>query len=84
MPVIKSRSHQVNAIAGGSMEASADLGVLFGCHSGVCGKCATTVLSGLTNLSEPTEEEVAMDLDPNRRLMCQCRIDKGTVKLDLA
>lgn len=84
MPIIKTRSRQVNAIAGGSMEASADLGVLFGCHSGVCGKCATTVLSGLNNLSEPTEEEAAMGLDPNRRLMCQCRIDKGTVKLDLA
>jgi len=66
------------------MEGSADLGVLFGCHSGVCGKCATTVLSGLKNLSEPTEEEAAMDLDPDRRLMCQCRIAKGTVKLDLA
>jgi ferredoxin len=41
------------------------------------------VLSGLNNLSAPTEEEQAMDLDPSRRLMCQCRINKGTVKLDL-
>jgi ferredoxin len=66
------------------MEAAAELGVLFGCHSGVCGKCATTVLSGLNNLSAPSEEEKAMDLDPSRRLMCQCVIKKGTVKLDLA
>ena len=83
MPVIKTRSGQINAIAGGSMENTADLGVLFGCHNGVCGKCATTVLSGLDNMSEPSEEEVAMDLEPSRRLMCQSMINKGTVKLDL-
>lgn|GEM_PF-3254853 len=83
MPVIKSRSAKINAIAGGSMEGAAELGVLFGCHSGICGKCATTVLSGLNNLSSPTAEETAMKLDPARRLMCQARITKGTVKLDL-
>lgn len=83
MPSIKTRSRQKTAIAGSSMEAAAELGVLFGCHSGVCGKCATTVLSGLNNLSAPTAEEQAMDLEPSRRLMCQCRINKGTVKLDL-
>ena len=65
------------------MEAAADLGVLFGCMSGVCGKCATKVLSGLNNLSAPTDEEKAMDLEPARRLMCQAKINKGTVKLDL-
>ena len=83
MPTIKSQSRQINAIAGGSMESTVDLGVLFGCHSGVCGKCATTVIAGLNNMSEPTEEEIAMGLDPDRRLMCQSRINKGTVKLDL-
>lgn len=83
MPVIKTRTRKINAIAGGSMEAAAELGVLFGCHSGVCGKCATTVLAGLNNLSAPTAEEEAMDLEPARRLMCQSVINKGTVKLDL-
>lgn len=83
MPVIATRSRRRTAIAGGSMEAAAELGVLFGCHSGVCGKCATRVLAGLNNLSPPTEQETAMGLEPGRRLMCQCRIHKGTVKLDL-
>jgi ferredoxin len=83
LPTIKSRSRQKNAFAGGSMEGSAELGVLFGCLSGVCGKCATTVLSGLNNLSAPTDVELAMKLDENRRLMCQTKINKGTVKLDL-
>ena len=36
-----------NGKEGEGMEAAADLGVLFGCHSGVCGKCATTVLAGV-------------------------------------
>ena len=83
MPTIKTHSKQKNAIAGGSMEATADLGVLFGCHSGVCGKCSTNVVSGLNNMSEPTDEETAMGLDPGRRLMCQSKILKGVVKLDL-
>jgi ferredoxin len=83
LPVIKSKTREINAIAGGSMEGTVDLGVIFGCHSGVCGKCATNVVSGLDNMSAPTEEETAMDLEPGRRLMCQSQITKGTVKLDL-
>lgn len=83
MAIIKTRSKKKDAIAGGSMESAAELGVLFGCLSGVCGKCATNVLSGLNNLSLPTDEEKAMGLEPGRRLMCQSRILKGTVKLDL-
>ena len=83
MATIKTRSQSLDAIDGGSMESTADLGVLFGCHSGVCGKCATNVVSGLENLSAPTDEEEAMDLEPGRRLMCQSTIQGGTVELDL-
>jgi ferredoxin len=83
MPTIKTRTKQKNAIAGGSMETTAELGVLFGCLSGVCGKCATNVISGLNNLSAPNDLEQAMGLEPGRRLMCQSHILKGTVKLDL-
>ena len=83
MATIKTRSGNKQVIDGASMEAAADLGVLFGCHSGICGKCATNVISGLNNLSAPTDAEKAMDLDPSRRLMCQCTISKGTVTLDL-
>ncbi len=83
MAKIRTRSQTKNAIDGASMEATAELGVLFGCHSGVCGKCATNVTGGLNNLSAPSEEELAKDLEQGRRLMCQCRILKGTVTLDL-
>lgn len=84
MATIKSQSKSIAVIDGGSMEASAELGVLFGCLHGVCGKCATDVVSGHKNLTAPTDEEHAMDLPDNRRLMCQCRVTKGTVTLDLA
>jgi ferredoxin len=83
MAKIKSRSQEVSAIDGGSMEKAAEVGVQFGCHDGVCGKCATVVLSGIENLSERSEAEIDMDLDPERRLMCQCTIKGGTVELDV-
>jgi len=83
MATIKTRSGSLDAIDGGSLEAAGGLGVLFGCHRGVCGKCATDIAAGMENLSERTDEELAMALDPDRRLMCQCRILKGTVELDL-
>ena len=83
MSIIKSRSQEIKAIDGGSMESAAEVGVDFGCHNGVCGRCATVVLSGMENLSERSEAEVDMDLDPERRLMCQCTITGGTVELDV-
>lgn len=83
MATIKSRSNKITVIDGAAMEAAHELGVMFGCLSAVCGKCATTVVSGLNNLSAPTAEEEAFGLEPGRRLMCQCRINKGTVTLDL-
>ena len=83
MATIKTRTREISAIDGAAMENAAELGVLFGCHSGVCGKCATNVVSGMENLTAPSDEEIAMGLEPERRLMCQCQIQKGTVTLDL-
>lgn len=83
MAVIKSRSRRLTVISGASMEAAAELGVSFGCLNAACGRCATNVVSGLENLSAPTPGETAMGLAAGRRLLCQCRILKGTVVLDL-
>lgn len=83
MATIKSRTQEMSAIDGASMENAADVGVQFGCHNGVCGRCATNVLSGMENLSERSEAELDMDLDSERRLMCQCTIKGGTVTLDI-
>ena len=83
MATIKTKSQSISAIDGGSMENAAEVGVEFGCHNGVCGRCATNIVSGLENLSAPSDAEIDMDLDPNRRLMCQCTITGGTVELDI-
>ena len=56
-------------------------GVSFCCNSGVCGSCKIQVVEGTENLSELTSEEKSMGLDPHNRLSCQCRIQKGTVKI---
>ena len=58
-------------------------GIVFGCHSGVCGTCTIHVLEGHENLSERTEQEKDMlGDDENLRLACQCKIKSGTVKID--
>ena len=65
-------------------EACKELGVPFGCESGVCGTCRVKVEAGPENLSEKTEAEMDMDmLDDNERLACQCKIKGGEVKLRL-
>ncbi len=58
-----------------------ELGVAFGCNSGICGTCRIEVLEGMENLSEMTQAEKDMGLEGNERLACQCRILKGTVKI---
>ncbi len=57
-------------------------GLTFNCHTGVCGSCLVKVSEGADNLSRLTAEEDDLGLDPNRRLACQCRIERGTVKID--
>ncbi|MCB1084954.1 MAG: (2Fe-2S)-binding protein [Chlamydiia bacterium] len=64
-------------------EACEEAGVPFACTEGVCGTCVIEVKEGGENLSEPTEEERDFlgEID-EERLACQCRILKGTVKID--
>ena len=83
MATIKTRSQEISAIDGAAMENAAEVGVMFGCHRGVCGKCATNVVSGLEYLSDLSDPEKDMNLEPGRRLMCQCTISGGTVELDI-
>lgn len=83
MATIKSRSQQIEVIDGGSLDRAAEVGVQFGCRRGMCGKCATDVIGGMENLSEPSDAEQAMGLNPQRRLICQCTVNGGVVQLDL-
>tara|TARA_Y100000310_G_scaffold342170_1_gene444094 strand:+ start:377 stop:631 length:255 start_codon:yes stop_codon:yes gene_type:complete len=62
-------------------QACEEVGVPFGCTSGICGTCLVDVEEGMEHLSEKTQEEKDMDLQGKERLMCQCKIKKGTIKI---
>ncbi|MBI2575954.1 (2Fe-2S)-binding protein [Candidatus Woesearchaeota archaeon] len=64
-------------------EGARSVGVYFGCEDGLCGTCLVEVIEGMENLSEKNEKEADMGLEGNQRLMCQCRIKHGTVKVKL-
>ena len=63
-------------------EACEELGILFGCRSGLCRTCEIAVLEGMSNLAEKNGLEKDHDLPPNHRLACQAQIMKGTVKVE--
>ncbi len=63
--------------------ACEELGVEFGCKNGFCRTCEVTVLEGYDNLSPMTENEEFISLIHPRRLMCQCRIKQGMIKIKI-
>lgn len=63
------------------MNAAEELGVPFGCRQGVCGTCKTEVIEGMDNLEPKNDRENEMGLDEHHRLMCQCKIKSGEVKI---
>lgn len=59
-------------------------GIPFACTEGICGTCIVPVLDGMDNLSEPTQAELDFlgnDGVKTERMMCQCKIKKGTVRV---
>lgn len=64
-------------------EACEEAGVPFACTEGVCGTCVVEVTEGMENLSPFTQEEKDFLGEPHcERLACQCKIQKGHVKLN--
>jgi ferredoxin len=65
------------------VEKAEELGIPFGCQDGICGACRVEVVEGMENLSEFTEQEKDLGFDEsgNERLLCQCKIKKGIVKI---
>jgi len=61
-------------------EVCEEIGIPFGCTTGICGTCMVEV-EGNENLTPLTQEEKDMELDPNVRLACQCKINSGTIKI---
>lgn len=63
-------------------ECCEDAGVPFACTEGICGTCVIEVEEGMDNLSDFTqEEEDFLGEKGCERLACQCKINKGTVKI---
>lgn len=82
MAILKTDGKQVEVPDGYPIrDAGEELGVPFGCRSGLCGTCKIDIVEGEENLSELTEEEVAMDRDRKHRLACQAKIKEGTVTI---
>lgn len=82
MTIVKTNDNHIELTDGDPIrDACEELGVPFGCRSGLCGTCMIDVVEGEENLSELTEEEIAMDRDRKHRLACQAKIKKGTVTI---
>ncbi len=82
MAILKTDAKEITLNDGAAViDAAEELGVPFGCRQGICGACKTEVVEGMENLGEKNAEENDMALEPNERLMCQCKIVKGTVKI---
>ncbi len=64
------------------MEIAEEMDIPFGCHHGVCGVCAVTVLEGMENLGPKNEAEEELEMEDGQRLMCQCTISGGTVAVE--
>jgi ferredoxin len=59
------------------------VGVYFGCQNGNCGVCDVEIVDGIENLSDRTDKEKDFELLKNHRLLCQCKIKHGVVKIRL-
>ncbi|HLD79216.1 MAG TPA: 2Fe-2S iron-sulfur cluster-binding protein [Candidatus Nanoarchaeia archaeon] len=82
MALVKTNDTNIEVVDGHPIrDACEELGVLFGCREGLCGTCMINIVEGEENLSELTEEEVAMDRDREHRLACQAKINKGEVTI---
>ena len=82
--IISSKSNRVVEVEDGEemRDACENLGVKFSCRNGLCGTCMIDVLEGEENLSPLTEAEKLLKRDGQNRLACQCKIEKGKVKID--
>ena len=81
--VISKRGREVSVADGAEMrDACENLGVKFSCRNGLCGTCMIDIIEGEENLSPLTEAEKLLKRDRQNRLACQCKIEKGKVKID--
>ncbi len=59
-------------------------GIPFACTEGICGTCIVPVTEGMNNLSAPSDAEIDFLGESGvktERMMCQCKILHGTVRI---
>ncbi len=62
--------------------AAEQLNVLFGCEDGKCGSCRVEIIDGMKNLTKLTKNEIEFpNINGPYRLLCQCKIKNGEVKI---
>lgn len=82
MAFLKTDKNKIEVKDGAKViKAAEKLGVPFNCREGICGTCKVKVIEGYDNLDKKTSNEEFMDLKKNERLMCQCKIKSGDVKI---
>ncbi len=81
--IFEDESLEVELKEGSKIQESCEkAGIPFACTEGICGTCVIEVSEGMENLSPYTqEEEDFLGEMQNERLACQCKIQKGTVKV---
>jgi len=50
----------------------------------MCTSCRVEVVQGMENLTELTQNEKDQTLASTERIVCQCKIKKGIVKIRIA
>jgi ferredoxin len=84
MAVLKTAEQEVEVADGSdALVAAEQLGLPFACREGACRVCQVEVLEGMDNLTPLTENEMEVGIEDNYRLLCQCKINRGTVKVFL-
>jgi len=82
MAVIKTETAAIEVADGSELlDACRELHVPFGCESGLCAACEVEVVEGYENLEALNDTEKLMGVEDNYRLMCQCKIKSGEVKI---
>jgi len=84
MAKIISNDVEVNLEDGSEIQEACEneFNIPFGCKDGLCGTCIIEIEEGVENLNEKNkiEEDLLPDND-KERLACQCKINKGVVKI---
>ncbi len=84
MAILKNDDKEVEVEDNESLiDSASELGVIFSCQNGECGTCLTNIEEGEENLNDltPEERDFGISEGEGRRLMCQCRIKSGEVKI---